>query len=89
MEEGWSLFCPSKEGEPMNKNTTEKLKAISTAYEKLLAQLEAKETEYVVRGSYATSTRAQARLSKLAKEIESLKTRIERCERLQEQTLSE
>lgn len=70
------------------KNTTAKLAAISRAYDKLMAALIAKQHELESAGE-PTSSRAQARLSRLAREIESLERRVKRCEALQDATLCE
>ncbi len=63
------------------------LGTINSAYNKLLGQLVSKQDEYRRLGE-PTSSRAQARLSRLAREIQSLETRVARAERLQDAALA-
>ena len=66
----------------------DRLKAINPAYDKLLTKLIATEEQYNALCRNVTSSRQQARLSRLAKEIDRLQMSVRICEKLQDEALA-
>lgn len=64
-------------------------RGLHAAREKLQLKLEAKEREHAAAERSITSWRGQAKLSRLAREIESLRQRLETTQRLIEANASE